>query len=293
MNNRQLKAFLSVAQTRSFAESAETLHVSQPALSLSIKKLEESLGGRLLTRSTRSVSLTPEGQQLFQLGQRLMAEWDGVEDELKKRFSLKLGKVAVAAMPSVAGTILPSALMRFHQAYPNIQIEVHDVVAERVVELVRAGRLEIGVSFDPGQSEDLQFYELFEDRFVGVLPETHPLIQAPSMGWADLLKLDFIALQRPSSMRSLLDQKLSEVGLAANVMYESHQLNTIGRMVVSGLGVSAVPELSRPMMEEMGAFCVPLEQPHIARRIGIITHRRSRLSVAATAMRLALIHTFC
>ena len=85
MSPKQLRAFIAVSQTLSFAQAAERLFMSQSALSLSIKALEEGLGGRLLTRSTRAVTLTPEGQALLPLARRLIADWENAEDELRQR----------------------------------------------------------------------------------------------------------------------------------------------------------------------------------------------------------------
>ena len=136
MTIKQLRAFIAVARTFSFAEASVRVHLSQPALSLAIKKLEESLGGRLLNRTTRTIALTPEGQVLLPIAERLLAEWDSVEEELHQRFALQLGKIAIAAMPSFASSLLPQALLRYRALYPRINIEVHDVIAEHVVDMV-------------------------------------------------------------------------------------------------------------------------------------------------------------
>ena len=100
MTVKQLRAFVIVAQTLSFVQACERLYMSQAALSLSIKALEEGLGGRLFSRTTRSVSLTPEGLALLPMARRLIAEWDNTEDEMRQRFTLRRGRVALAAMPS-------------------------------------------------------------------------------------------------------------------------------------------------------------------------------------------------
>lgn len=281
---KQLRAFLAVARTLSFAEAGELVHLSQPALSLAIKKLEEGLGGPLLTRTTRSVSLTPEGEALYVRGLRLLADWENTEEEMQQRFSLQRGKVALAAMPSFASTLLPRGLLAYRERHPNIRVEVHDVIAERVVEMVREGRIEIGITFDPGPSEELNFQPLFDDAFIGVLPPDHPDSHRHEMSWAQLIQYDFITLQRPSSVRLLMETQLAHHGLVPRVTLDAHQLVTVGRMVATGLGVGAVPALCRQQMEEVGARCVELVEPVISRRVGILTRRRYGLSVAAGRM---------
>ncbi|GGO80008.1 transcriptional regulator [Marinobacterium nitratireducens] len=292
MTVKQLRAFLAVARTLSFAEASNLIHLSQPALSLAIKKLEESLGGRLFTRTTRTIALTPEGEALLPIAQRLLAEWDNAEEQLQQRFALQLGKIAVAAMPSFAASLLPLGLLRYRERYPRINIEVHDVINEAVVEMVRQNRVEVGINFDPGVSDDLQFRPLFDDEFVAVLPPGHPLCNADQIEWRSLLAEDFITLQRPSSLRLMLEKQLNEAGLTPRIAFDAHQLATVGRMVATGLGVSAVPGLCRQQMQESGACCVPLAAPIISRSVGILTRRRHELSVAAQAMVEVLTETF-
>ncbi|WP_020680063.1 LysR family transcriptional regulator [Marinobacterium rhizophilum] len=292
MTIKQLRAFIAVARTLSFAEASVRVHLSQPALSLAIKKLEESLGGRLLNRTTRTIALTPEGQVLLPIAERLLAEWDSVEDELHQRFALQLGKIAIAAMPSFASSLLPQALLRYRALYPRINIEVHDVIAEHVVDMVRQHRVEVGVSFDPGTSDDLLFRPLFTDDFIAVLPPGHPDADSDPLPWQRLLQHDFITLQRPSSLRLLMERELAEQNLAPRVAFEAHQLATVGRMVATGLGVSAVPALCRQQMQEHGACCVSLAEPTISRRVGILTRSNHQLSVAARALIEVLTETF-
>ncbi|MCP8687230.1 LysR family transcriptional regulator [Marinobacterium sedimentorum] len=292
MTIKQLRAFIAVARTLSFAEASVRVHLSQPALSLAIKKLEESLGGRLFNRTTRTIALTPEGDALLPIAERLMAEWDNVEEELHQRFALQLGKIAVAAMPSFASSLLPQALLRYRELYPRINIEVHDVIAEQVVDMVRQNRVEVGVTFDPGASDDLLFRPLFSDEFIAVLPPGHPDAKRNPLPWQQLLQHDFITLQRPSSLRLLMERQLAEQGMAPRVAFEAHQLATVGRMVATGLGVSAVPALCRQQMQELGACCVSLDEPTISRRVGILTRSNHQLSVAARALIEVLSETF-
>src|SRR5688500_16781100 len=149
MTPRQLKAFTAVAQTLSFARACERLHMSQPALSLAIRSLEQALGGRLLTRTTRQVRLTPEGAAFLPQALQLLADWDNVRERIKQRFTLQTGHVTIAAMPSFAGNVLPRMLREYRQRHPNVEVAVHDVVQEQVVEMVESGRVELGFGFEP------------------------------------------------------------------------------------------------------------------------------------------------
>ena len=141
MTVKQLRAFLAVADSLSFAQACLRLHLSQPALSLAIKNLESHLGGPLLVRTTRSVALTPEGALLLPIARRLLADWDGAEELLRQHFTLQLGQVAVAAMPSFAANLLPRTLKVFRDHYPKVNVTVHDVINEQVIEELRAADL--------------------------------------------------------------------------------------------------------------------------------------------------------
>lgn len=281
---KQLRAFVAVAKTRSFTEACEQVHLSQPALSIAIKNLEESLGGALLIRTTRALRLTPEGEHFYKTAIRLLSDFDDAFEEVQGRFSLYRGKISIASMPSFACNQLPGVLLSFREKHPDINITVQDVIAEDVIELVRTGRVEIGVSFDPGDAEDLNFEALFEDEFIAALEPNHPLANQGKLQWKTIVKEGLIALQRPSSIRLQIERELLKEQLQLNVSYEAHHLATIGRMVATGLGIGLVPALCRRQMEELGAICKPLYNPIISRKVGIITRKRTALSAASTGV---------
>lgn len=278
---KQLRTFITIAQTRSFAEAGEILHLSQPALSISMKNLEEIIGGKLLTRSTRAVSLTPEGQQFLPVAKRLLADVDDAFIELSELFSLKRGNLSLAAMPSFASTHLPQHLLTFTEKYQEIKVKVHDVIAEEAVAMVQTGKVEFAISFDPGEFDDLNFETLFCDQLVAVFPKEHALMQVQNLTWQQLSQYPFIALQRPSSIRMLMENTLAEQDLFLQVRFESNQLATVVQMVANKLGVSAIPSLYKQQIQALKLQCSALSSPPISRRVGIITRRRYPLSQSA------------
>ncbi len=289
---KQIRAFVAVVRSRSFAEAAAQIHLSQPALSIAIKTLEEAVGGQLLSRTTRTFALTPEGESFYPTAQRLLNEWDGALDDLSNRFNLKTGRIIIAAMPSFAANLLPLALKSFRSEHSQIKVAIHDVIAEEVLTMVRSGRAEIGISFDPGSHDDLIFTPLFNDSFVAVLPKDHTLAKHSKINIQDLKNDDLITLQAPSLVRQLVADMLRDEELEFSPALESHQLVTIGRMVASGLGVSIVPALCEKQMLEVGAICRPLNNTDFSQSVGILSRRRHPLSAAASAMNEILIKTF-
>lgn len=292
MNIKQIRAFIAVASSMSFATAAAQLHLSQPALSLSIKSLEEKLGGKLFRRTTRTVGLTPEGEALMPIAKRLLAQWENAEDEMKQRFALQYGKITIASMPSFAASLLPKAIRNFHKSYPHIQVAIDDVLSDIVVEMVRNNQVEIGISFEPASLVDLVFYPLYEDVFIAIMPKGHPLQEHDRITWRALLEYSFITLQRPSSVRSMIDDSLNSAGIDAHVAFDAHQLATVGRMVSEGMGVAVVPALYQQQAIEQGSVCRPVVEPEIRRRVGVICKPKSNLSIAAAAMLDILIDTY-
>src|SRR5690606_11179865 len=131
---KQLKAFVAVAECRSFADACGVVFLSQPALSMAIKNLEQAVGGKLLVRTTRTLILSPEGQTFLPVAKRLVADWETAFNDLHNLFAKHRGKLSIAAMPSYAASLLPGVLAQFYRDYPNMNVLIDDVIAELVNE---------------------------------------------------------------------------------------------------------------------------------------------------------------
>ena len=196
MSVKQLRAFLAVAHTLNFAHASERLNLSQPALSLTIKGLEEALGGAAAARSTRKVTLT-RGELFLPMARQLLADWDNVEEAMRQSFTLQRGKISVAAMPSFAANVLPEALKAFRDRYAGVNVTVHDVINEQVIEMVREGGWRWASLSSHRPTTTCCFTPLAVDRFVAIVPQQSPLAKKKQLTWQELLTLDFITLQRP------------------------------------------------------------------------------------------------
>lgn len=280
---KQIRSFIAIAKLNSFAEASEQVHITQPALSIAMKNLEQTVGGKLFTRTTRSLTLTPEGEAFLPVAERLITQWDDALTDLTDLFSLQSGKLVIAAMPSFASSELPKHLKTFRDAHPKIDIKIHDVLAENAVAMVKAGQVELALSFDPDESDNIQFEPLFNDHFIAALPVNHPLANHSEISWQTLSNQPFIALQSPSSIRYLIETSLQAQGLNLNIEFETNQLATIGQMVAMELGVSAMPALCQTQLNAQGVICRPLTSPTVSRRVGIITRKRYPLSTTAQA----------
>lgn len=286
---QQLRVFVAVAHSRSLAEASEQVHLSQPAISIALRKLEENVGGALFTRTSRQLALTPEGEAFLPVAVRLLNDWNEAFEDLNDRFSKQRGKVTVAALPTLAAGLFPRVIKRFHEAYPRINLSLHDVLADQINQMVREGRADFGLSVPPSDADNLTFEPVLEDSYVAVCPCGHPLLAQSSVFWSQLAAYPFIGINRLSSSRQDIDHIMQSVGERLDILCDARQIATVGRMVAAGLGVSVLPSLSFRQISTDGIEHRPLIEPTIRRELGIVHSRYHPPSAAATALR-QLIH---
>ncbi|WP_444946353.1 LysR family transcriptional regulator [Microbulbifer sp. VTAC004] len=280
---KQLRAFVVVARSRSLAQASAQLHSSQPALSIAIRNLEEATGGPLFSRDGRQLVLTPEGREFLVHAEQLLNSWDQSLDAIQQRFRLERGQLRLAVIPAFALNRVPSLLADFHQKFPQINIVLEDVVMERVVEAVQEGRAELGISFRPDELGGMEFVPFERDRFIAVVPKEHILAEKKTIRWRDLATHPFISMNRGSAVRRWTDTAFNQCGKAAQYVCEANQLSTIGQLVRTGLGVSAVPSLCEAQMREHGLTCLPLSAPAVTQEVGTLLKSRGNLSAPAGA----------
>ena len=287
---KQLRAFVAVASTRSLAEASAQLHVSQPAISIALRSLEESLGGALFSRDGRQLTLTPEGAAFVARAQQLLHNWDNTLDAVQQRFRLQQGQLSIAAIPAYALNQLPELLQVFHRRHPDINIVLEDIVMERVVNAVQEGRAELGFSFRPDDLGSLDFVPIADDRFVAVLPPGHPLASKKTLRWRQLAGEPFIAMNRGSAVRRWTDGAFAQSApvegkntAQPRLLCEANQLSTIGRLVQTGMGISAMPALCAAQMQSYGLICKPLAEPVVTHQVGILMREAGALSAPAQA----------
>ncbi|WP_151981424.1 LysR family transcriptional regulator [Acinetobacter guerrae] len=278
MTLKQLKAFLALARTLNYANASAELHLSQSALSLSIKSLEEELGGKLFKRNTRRVELTQEGKSLIPYARKLLANWEDMENDVKQRFKLNRGTLNIASMPFVTHAILPEVIQTFSNAHPNLSFSIHDIPNEKIIENVLDGIFELGICFQPILNEQLEFKALFDEDFLALIPKMHPLASKKTITWQELYANPFITLQHPSIVRYLLEQNASRLGLVLDLKVECHQISTFSSFVALGIGVSAIPRHFQHSIDKEHNVLLEIENSHVHQAVGIIYKKETELS---------------
>lgn len=275
-----LQAFAAVAALGSFRAAAQSLHLSQPALSRRIDKLEAGLGVRLLERTTRKVSLSNTGREFARKAQSLLDELDatilGMEDLAVQRS----GIVTVACVPSATRYFLPQVLQRFHAQFPRIRVRIHDAHANEVLAAVSTSEADFGLNFLGQQEAGMLFKPLLQERFVLACRSDHVLAKQRSVKWAQLKDHAYLSVGASSGNRLLIERAMASISERPQAIFESRHVQTLLGMVEAGLGVAVVPQLAMP--QHSGALVsVALTSPAIKREMGLISLRGRTLSPAA------------
>jgi LysR family carnitine catabolism transcriptional activator len=285
---QQLSAFLHLANTGSFGEAAKLQGVSQPSLSRSIQHIESIVGRRLFDRTTRHVTLTATGTELRPIAERLVGEFTGSFGELARFVAGGRGRIVIAALPSVAAALLPPAIARFRAANPDVDFLIRDGLSESVVEAVLAGYADFGLTIRPSPVKVLVYRQIMTDRFGLVCRADDPLAGETALPWSVLAERPFIAMAPASSVRSMTDAACLKAGLALPPLYECAFLGTTGNLVTAGLGITALPSLTLPLLGAAGLVWRPLAKPVLYRSIGFVTRAGRALSPAAERFMQAL-----
>jgi DNA-binding transcriptional LysR family regulator len=284
-SSRELDVFLTLAETLSFRRTAERMHLSQPAVTGVISRIEDSLQVKLFDRTTRQVQLTGPGLVFVEQAERLRSMAEDAVRAVRAVTSLQVGQVAMAALPSLAATVVPLAFAEFAKAYPNVQLNLTDTLSGPAFEMVRAGRVEFALTAANPAYADLDYFPLASDLFVLLIPQGHALAQQKgNLTWSEVASLPHISMPLPSSVRQYADAAFLEHRIRFEPAYELEHLATIKSLVAAGLGVAALPELAANVGTDEGIVRRALTEPNIRRPIGLVTRRGRSLSPAASAM---------
>ena len=278
MTLKQLKAFLVLARTLNYANAANELCLSQSALSLSIKTLEEELGGKLFKRNTRRVEITIEGQSLIPYAKKLLANWEDMEKDVKQRFKLNRGTLNIASMPFATHAVLPAVMHDFSQLHPNISFSIHDITNEKIIEKVQEGIFEIGICFEPKANDQLIFQPLFNEDFLALLPKHHVLAKQKSVTWLELCSCPFVTLQNPSIIRHVIEEHCAALQVVLDLKVECHQISSLSHFVAYGMGVSAIPRHFQKFIDLEKNVLVEIEDNQAQLAVGIIYKKDYELS---------------
>jgi DNA-binding transcriptional LysR family regulator len=281
INMRQVRAFVSVAHLKSFTRAAALLHVSPPALTVQIRKLEESLGIRLLDRNSRTVDVTRVGRELLPVFQRVLHELDSVIMDTKALATQQHGVVRIAALPSFAAGLLPAIISRFRRPNPRMSFVVRDVIASRVNASVRSEEVDIGITGGELSDPDLEILHLTHDQMHVVFPAQHPLERKRKITLEDLAELPIVLMDSETSVRAIVDGAFVAAGRLPIPACEAIYMMTAVGMVKAGLGVAVLPASAKEVRAEPTLKSRMIDDAAFARPIAVIKKRNRTLPPAA------------
>ncbi len=279
-----VQAFIAIHEQGSFSRAAQSLHITQTALSRRLKNLEEHLGVRLVERSTRTVALTDIGREFLPQAKRLLAELAMALAEIRETGRSLRGDVTMACVPTVGVRFLPRVVQRYAALHPQNRIRILDHSSHDVAAAVLRREAEFGIGMQQVHDPSLTVTPLLEDRYVLVCGAQHELARSKRLTWRQLAGHTLIWPGQASGNRLLLDQALQPQQLRLRADYEVQHSSTAVGLVAEGVGAAVVPELAM----QHGAYpqlrTIALINPVVSRTLVLLTRAQAQLTPAASAL---------
>jgi DNA-binding transcriptional LysR family regulator len=285
---RQLRAFLAVYQLKKLSAAAQRLFVTQSAVSMLIRQLEEGLDARLFDRTTRSLKATAAAEQMMVTVERILRDVDSLSNDFRELAALERGRVTLAITPTLAAFLLPDAMRAFNEQHPGVRVLVNDCAPDQFVSRIIGEHVDFGIGTPERPGAEVEVQRLMRDHLALVCREDHPLAKARVVRWSDLAGHPLITVRPGYGVRPLIDGTAAEAGVALDVVNEVSFLSTAIWMTGAGMGASIMPSAFARAEADPSLVIKVLSSPRVARDISIVTKRGHSLSAAARAFVEAL-----
>lgn len=271
LSPRQLRTFVLLADSLSFHKTAQALHVTQPTLSKQVKEFEDTIGVRLFERNTRNVSLTRDGQDLLGVARRVLDSYEAGLSEFGQKVRDRSSRFAIAALPTLAATLLPELVRKLTAKEPESRVEVYDLVADEALELLHARRVDIAVTAKMKQRDGFSYTEIFTEPFV-LMHSGAQQFDLQTWDCNRLGALPVISMPSGTSTRELVRASFEKMGQEFLPILALRDLNVIARFTQAGCGVAILPlSAAEPFLNDQLAITPLRGAPR--RSIGIYTRR--------------------
>jgi LysR family hydrogen peroxide-inducible transcriptional activator len=271
MELHQLKYFCAIADTGSFSRAAQQAHVSQPALSQQIAKLEDELGIQLFDRLGRSVRLTELGKTFLPRARAVLHDLESARSDIVEKKTSITGPISIGVIPTIAPYFLPPVLASFSRKYPEVSVTIAEEITPALLERLREGTMDVAILALPlsARSHDFQSFPLLEEKVFAVLPKKHALAKRDAISLDELEDDPFLLLRDGHCFRETTVAACKRANLTPRIIFESGQFSSILSMVREGIGVSIVPAMA--VEKRPGCCYVPLADQRAVRTIGVVT----------------------
>ena len=292
MNNLEYyKVFYTAARHGSLTVAARELSISQPAVSQTIRLLEEELGAKLFTRVSRGIRLTPEGELLYPYAEQAVKSLEQGEQKLREMLNLDLGEVRIGASDMTLRFYLLPYLETFHERFPSIKVNVTNAPTPATLDLLTEGKIDFGVVSTPFESgENIQVMPVKEIEDVFVAGRRFIAYKNRMLDLQELEHMPIISLEQRTSTRSYMDRFLSENGVILQPEFELATSDMIVQFALRNLGVGSVmKEFARGDLDNGKLFELRFNKIIPKRRFCVVTDQKRKLSPAAERV-LAIIN---
>ncbi|MBP6734922.1 MAG: LysR family transcriptional regulator [Chromatiaceae bacterium] len=269
MADRRLQVFHTVARLLSFTKAAETLHMTQPAVTFQIRQLEDHFNTRLFDRTHNRISLTAAGEQVLHFADRIFEIYAEMENSIRDLTGEISGALTIGASTTIAEYMLPTLLGDFKEKYPEVTIHLKVANSDGIVSLVESNAIDLGVVESSVANKNLVVEVCKRDHLLGIVPPGHPLAKETSVKFARLLEYPFICREEGSGTRGVIGEyldQLPECEGALKVAMELGSPEAVKGAVEAGMGVSVVSRATIQKELRLGTLVAleldpPLERP--------------------------------
>jgi len=282
INLRHLRAFVAVAHEQSFTRAAETLFLSQSALTITVRQLETHLGVTLFHRTTRHVGLTADGEAFLPAAERIVADFEAAIGNVRHLAAQRRGRVAIAVVPSVATRLMPPIVAAFHGANPDIRLILRDDNGRGVQRQLLDHEVDFAVTNVWKPHPELEFTPLTRDRFGLVCRHDDPLAQAEGpLQWSAIDPERLFVMASDTGIYTALHESPGFTERFPAPAGEVLAMVTLLEMLRAGLGITVLPELARPIDSDTELVFRRLVNPVAYRRLGLMRRRQKPLGPGA------------
>ena len=285
---RQLRAFLAVYQLRKLSTAAQRLFVTQSAVSMLIRQLEDGLDTRLFDRTTRSLKPTAAAEQMMVTVERILRDVDSLSADFRELAALERGRVTLAITPTLAGFLLPDAIRAFAEKHPGVRVLVNDCAPDQFISRIIGEHVDFGIGTPERPGAEVEVQRFMRDHLALVCRIDHPLAKARVVRWSDLGGHPVITVRPGYGVRPLIDGTAADAGVALDVVNEVSFLSTAIWMTAAGMGASIMPSAFARAEADPSLVIKILSAPRVARDRSRVTKRGPSLSAAARAFIEAL-----
>lgn len=279
MEDHKLKVFCTVAETRSFSKTSEIIHLTQPAVSLQIQALEEKYETKLFDRSSSTVTLTPAGEILYKYAKEILALYSSVEKAIVKQTALVKGSLTIGAGSNIGNYILPSVITEFQNMHPKIKIYLLVGNTKRVMELLNAGNIDLGLVEGDVAKQKMIAKKLISDELLLIVSPGHSWAKKKEVSIYELSKEHFIIREAGSGTRQIIEKFLGRHGLSLHDMQISTVLGSteaIKDAVENGLGVSIISRWAARKESKYGTLhLLSIKEEKMIRDFSLVMNKNS------------------